>query len=84
LSDEHFRVFVQDLQQDFGRRPATPWIVDSPEQIKAREAVKARLSESASPGAFAPAVGREKSDPLRDALRRRIQEMSDDVWPTSE
>ncbi len=73
LSDGNFQNFVRGLQQDYGRRPVAPWIVDTPEQIKARQAVQERMLEL--PPANAPAVPEaEASDPLRDALRRRIQE----------
>jgi hypothetical protein len=75
LTDERFRDFVQQLQQDYGRRPATPWIVDTPDQVKARAAVRERLSELPPAGAPAPAVGTaEPPDPLREALRKRLQE----------
>ena len=73
LSDGNFQNFVRGLQQDYGRRPVTPWIVDTPEQIKARQAVKERML--AWPPANAPAAPEvEASDPLRDALRRRMQQ----------
>jgi len=74
LSDERFQGFVRELQRDYGRQPTTPWIVDTPEQLKARQAVREKLSEVPSASATPPAAAVETQDALRDAVRKRIQE----------
>lgn len=74
LNDDRFRAFVQELQQDYGRQSPTPWVVDTPEQIRARQALDEKLSEMTPMNSSPAATTSETSDPLRDALRRRLQE----------
>lgn len=74
LSDEHFQTFVQELQQDYGRQPRDPWIVDTPEQARARQALHEKLAEPSPAKLSSGAAPSDPPDPLRDALRRRIQD----------
>ena len=76
LTDEGYRTLLQDLQQERERRKPSAIIVNTPEQIKARQALDAKLAEWPATNALPATVNQDAPDPLRDALRKRIKELT--------
>jgi outer membrane protein len=72
LTDEGYLSLLSDLkmEQQGPKRPAT--VIDTPEQIEAREALHAKMAEW--PVTNVPPTKLEPPDPLRDALRKQTQE----------
>jgi len=74
LTDEGYQNFVRGLQEDFQRRQPPTTIINTPEQIKARQALEENLGEWWATNLPPAVIRTNASDPLRDTLRKAMEE----------
>jgi outer membrane protein TolC len=75
LTDEGYRQFVRGMQEDFERRQPPATIINTPEQIKARQALDEKLSAWPATNVPPAVISTNAPDRLRDALRKAMDEL---------
>ena len=76
MTDEGYRDFVHGLQEDYERRQPAATIINAPEQIRARQALDAKLDEWWVTNLPPAAIQSDTPGPLRDALRKAMEELN--------
>lgn len=74
LTDKGYRDFVQGLQDDYQRRQTPETVVNTPEQLKAREALDEKLSDWWVTNYPPPVIEGNAPDSLQDALRKAMEQ----------
>jgi len=76
LTDEGYRDFLRGLQEDYQRRQPPATIINTPGQIRARQALDENLGEWWVTNLPPAVIQTNAPDALRDALRKAMKELN--------